>query len=96
MSNMQTHVISCVSYACQWASHCLSIHPSILYRENVHVRCCKQTFEPNSFIHAMPVVSIDVYPFIHTFSDLGHDVGLGNKVNGKQNLLISFSHTFFS
>ena len=74
---------------CNESSTC----PPVLYGKNFNVGQYMQTFQPTFFIPALLIGTIGFYHFIPLSLTL--TLPGGHKVSTKQNLLASFSHTFF-
>ena len=70
------------------------VHPSVSCGQNFNVRYYTQTFQPDSFIHAMFIGTIDFYqsvPLSMTLTLAG-----GHMVSTKQNFLALFARMLFN
>ena len=81
----------CVSYILSRV--CQTGQPAVLHSKTFSIGHYMQTVEPNSFIPAMRIGTIDFYCFIPPSLTL--TLAEGNKVSAKQTLFASFSPTLF-
>ena len=72
---------------------CSSGQLAVLRGKNFNVIHYTQTFQPNVFIPAQLIGTIDFYHFMPLSLTLSQG---GHKVSAKQNLFASFSPTFFN
>ena len=73
---------------------CKASQPDILHVKNLNVSHYMQTFQPNCFIPAILLSTIDFYHFM--LHSLTLALPGGHKVGTKQNLLASFSRRLFN